>query len=197
MLDNSQLVAPFVPLKDDGDKFIYTELIDRGKQKGNNSARVLKTFYHRSQEHFWEIWPDIKELCDKNLIRAYTRLAKRSWEKTAQTHAKMVLEALITKNHMGQKTLYARALGTTPAEEKIWVFDVDVVNDKTTEFGYKLVEQGHLLARVPSKKGVHYISKPFDSRQIMWWMQELQITTDELSLHKDHPTNLYIPDGAD
>lgn len=197
ILDNSALVAPFAPLKDDGDSFIYTELLDRGKQKGNNSARLLKTFYHRSQEHFWERWPDIKELCDKNKIRAYTRLAKRSFEKTAQEHARMVLDALITKNHMGAKTLYSRALGKTPASEKIWIFDVDVINEGTTRFGQRIEDQDWLLARIPSKKGVHYISKPFDQRVIEEWYRELLLTSSEISLHKDNPTNLYIPDGAE
>lgn len=78
MLDNSTLVAPFCPPSDDGDTFIYTEMLDRGKKKGNNGHRLLKTFYHRSVEEFWEQVPVIKKLCDLAGIRACTRLAPKS-----------------------------------------------------------------------------------------------------------------------
>lgn len=78
-LDNSALIAPFCPATADGDTFVYTEMLDRGRQKGNNGHRLVKTFYHRSVEEFWSQWPTIKKLCDLTLTRACTRLAPRSY----------------------------------------------------------------------------------------------------------------------
>lgn len=203
MLDNSTLIAPFVPEKDDGDTFIYTEMLDRTARKGNNGKRLLKTFYHRSQEEFWEQWPTIKLLCDMSEVRAYTRLAPRSYEKVANQHLKMVVEAHVAKNHAGVKTLYNRALGTTSPNTKYWLYDVDVVSDISKQFGLWLTGDPFgvgktinlLVAEIPSRKGVHYIAKPFNPMDMPRVFNEV-FQRGEISLHKDNPTNLYIPEGA-
>jgi hypothetical protein len=197
MLDNSELIAPFCPPSDDGDTFIYTEMLDRGKKKGNNGHRLLKTFYHRSVEEFREQVPVIKKLCDIAQIRACTRLAPKSYERVGVVHTKMVVEAALTRNWAGMKSLYNRSCGITSPNTKIWLFDVDVINKDTLAFGKKIEVDGNMLAIIPSKKGLHYIVKPFDTRIIEQYFQELCLTESEIFLHKDNPTNLYIPDGAD
>ncbi len=203
MIDNSKLIAEFCPRHLDGDTFIYTEMLDRGKRKGNNGNRLLKTFYHRSVDEFWEQVPVIKQLCDLSCIRACTRLAPKSYKRVGVTYTKMVVEAALTNNWAGMKSLYNRACGITSPEKKLWLFDIDVIDDKTKSFGDKLKEAGNLVATIPSKKGLHYITNPFDIRLIEIYYQELNIAEPErlnneyISLHKDNPTNLYIPDGAD
>jgi hypothetical protein len=197
MLDNSELVVKFCPDTDDGDTFIYTEMLDRGNKKGNNGHRLLKTFYHRSKEEFLEQVPTIKKLCDIALIRACTRLSPKSYKRVGAVLTKMTVEAALTNNWQGMKSLYNRACGITAANQKIWLFDVDVINDDTKEFEIRLKMDGNHLATIPSKKGLHYISTPFDTRIIEKYCKELSITETEMSLHKDNPTNLYIPDGAD
>src|SRR6185295_3080112 len=109
MLDNSKLIAPFCPISDDGDTFIYTEMLDRGKRKGNNGHRLVKTFYHRSVEEFWEQWPVIQKLCDLTLVRACTRLAPKSYKRVGATFTRLVVEAALTDNFSGMKSLYNRA----------------------------------------------------------------------------------------
>lgn len=197
MLDNSTLIAPFVPDTDDGDTFIYTEMLDRGQKKGNNGNRLVKTFYHRSKEEFWEQLPTIKQLCDMTKTRACTRLAPKSYQKVGKRLGVMTMEAIVAENWAGMKSLYNRACGITPPNEKLWLFDVDVVQQNTLEFGKRAKEAGHWVATIPSKKGLHYIAKPFDTRIIDEWMRDLLLTASEISLHKDNPTNLYIPDEAD
>lgn len=113
----------------------------------------------------------------------------------------MVVEAALTKNWAGMKTLYNRACGVTSPKRKIWLLDVDVIKPETLELGERIKNNGHLLATIPSKKGLHYIITPFDVRVLERYYQELGINlladTEEVSLHKDNPTNLYIPDSAD
>lgn len=196
-LDNSKLIAPFAPLVEDGDTFIYTELLDRGKRKGNNGHRLLKTFYHRSQEEFWEQWPTIKLVCDMTKIRACTRLAPKGFEAVGRLHTKMIVEAAMSNNWAGMKSLYNRACGTAPAKEKLWLFDVDIKNEATLDFEKWLKDEGVWVATIPSKKGLHYISKPVNVLHVQERWRASNITEEQLSLHKDNPTNLYIPDGAD
>lgn len=194
MIDNSQLVRGFVPTEDDGDSFIYTELLDRSKGKGNNVNRLIKTFYHRSREEFDEQMPAIKELCDWGKVRAYTRLGTRSFEKVSKVFVQLVVDAALSGNHQSQKRMYSRALGTVTPVKKVWLLDVDELTEQTKQLGIQLLMDSHLLATIPSRKGCHYIIRPFDERTYTGsrgWN-----VFGDVQLHKDNPTNLYIPDGA-
>lgn len=206
MINNYQLVREFVPggLKGppaDGDLFLYTELMDRTKRVGNNGVRIVKTFFHRNLDDFDRHFTLMQKICDAMGVRAYTRLAPRSFEATAQLNARLVLDALISKNHAGVKTLYPSACGKVTPVRKIWLFDVDVISDKSKLFGDWLGFRGHLLETIPSKKGLHYISKPFDKRLLTGELSDQIgsmdcIMPEGVSLHLDNSTNLYVPDNA-
>ncbi len=196
MLDNSKLIAPFCPETEDGDTFIYTEMLDRTARKGNNGQRLLKTFYHRSQEEFWDQWPTIQKLCDMSQVRAYTRLAPRSYKSVGKNFAKLVMDTVVSENWSGMKSLYNRACGTTSPNQKYWLFDVDKIDDASNSLARHLEEKGFLKARIPSRKGEHFITVPFDPRLFSIKTFEDWSQWGEVSLHKDNPTNLYIPDGA-
>lgn len=189
-LDNSALVAPFCPAQADGDTFIYTEMLDRGKRKGNNGHRLVKTFYHRSVEEFWDQWPTIQKLCDMSKVRACTRLAPRSYAKVGREFTRMVVEASLTANWAGMKSLYNRACGIVSPNTKLWLFDIDEVNEFSERLRGQLETDGHLVAVIPSKKGQHFITRPHRA-------YEHSQSVNAVTIHRDNPTNLYIPDGAD
>lgn len=198
ILDNSELVAPFCPAQPDGDTFIYTEMLDRGQRKGNNGHRLVKTFYHRSVEEFWSQWPTLKALCDLAKVRACTRLAPRSYAKVGALFTRMVVDASLTDNWAGMKSLYNRACGSVGPDRKLWLFDVDAIDIRSERLVTILTERGVFRARIPSKKGEHLISSPFDMRDIGGASGDgLMPQFGAVQLHKDNPTNLYIPEGAD
>lgn len=195
MIDNSALIAPFCPAQPDGDTFIYTELLDRGKRKGNNGHRLVKTFYHRSVEEFWSQWQTIKQLCDMVGVRACTRLAPRSYAKVGATFTRLVVESALTSNWAGMKSLYNRACGITTPNQKLWLWDVDEINDEAKAFYDWLASLDVVVTFVPSKRGVHIITRPFDHKgrvRADGFLEAIQT----IQLHKDNPTNLYVPDGA-
>ena len=196
-IDNLKIIATFMPEKDDGDTFCYTEMLDRGKKKGNNGHRLLKTFYHRSREEFWEQVPVIQKLCDMSLVRACTRLAPRSYKKVGREFTRLVVETAMSENWAGMKSLYNRACGITSPISKLWLFDVDKIDDDSNYFVHCLNEKNLIIARIPSKKGEHLITAPFDLRLYNNDAGCLAARFGEVQLHKDNPTNLYIPDGAD
>ncbi len=199
MIDNSDIVRPFVPESEDLGLFVYTELLDRTKRVGNNGVRVVKTFYHRSREDFDRHLPLMRKLCDATGARAYTRLAPRSHERVMKHFAKMVMEALCAENWTAGKALFPRACGTVTPEKKVWLFDVDEVTGHTDAFGLWLSQENLLLATVPSKKGLHYITPAFDLRRWSPYQDPGALVmhgVGGMSLHKDNGTNLYIPDDA-
>lgn len=196
MIDNSEIIAKFCPSVGDGDTFIYTEMLDRSKRKGNNGVRLLKTFYHREEAEFWEQWPTIKKLCDLASARACTRLAPRSYRKVGVTFTKMVVEAALTDNFAGMKSLYNRACGTTAPNEKLWLWDVDEANAESNALHDDLVRIGVLRAIVPSRRAHHFITRPFNPGALFASVPADGRVLPNVQLHKDNPTNLYIPDGA-
>ena len=202
MIDNSLLIEPFLPSSDDGDTFLYTEMLDRGKQKGNNGHRLVKTFYHRSLDEFREQMPVIRQLCDLARVRAYIRLAPRSWSKVGRHFCQLVVSTAMCENWNGMKSLYNRACGMTGPTKKLWLWDVDLISERSEGLATWLNQHAAplggcggpplLRARIPSKKGEHFITDPFDLRRL-----PDDLCGVDISLHKDNPTNLYIPDGAD
>jgi hypothetical protein len=212
MIDNSIHIAAFCPATDDGDTFIYTEMLDRSKRKGNNGQRLLKTFYHRSVAEFWEQWPTIKKLCDLAGVRACTRVSPRSYRKVGATFTKLVVEAALTDNWLGMKSLYNRACGITAPERKLWLWDFDAVDEVDPNYSALVLASQTLarligthavngipvqIAEIPSKRAFHLITTGFDTRAL----GGLEVPKDgyalpNVQLHKDNPTNLYIPDEA-
>lgn len=193
-IDNSALVAPFCPVTADGDTFIYTEMLDRSKRKGNNGNRLVKTFYHRSVDEFWSQIPVIRELCDLAKVRACTRIAPRSFAKVGREFTRLVVDASLTGNWAGMKSLYNRACGIAAPERKLWLLDVDRIDESSERLASLLRDDGHLIARIPSRKGEHLIARPFDGS--LYWGKHGSGAFGEVSLHKDNPTNLYIPAEA-
>lgn len=191
-VDNSTIIREFVPETWDGDTYVYTELLDRRKTKGNNRFRLVKSFFHRSREEFDSQLNAIRQLCDWYGSRAYTRISPRSFKATAGLHLKMVTEAYIACNYDGMKTLYNKACGNVSPKIKYWMIDVD---DMTVDVPCVLSKwQGHgaspsIVKILPSKTGIHYIVKPFDLSKLV-----LPVGAE---LKKDANTNLYIPDGAE
>lgn len=195
MIDNSAAIAQFCPAQDDGDTFTYTEMLDRSKRKGNNGHRLLKTFYHRCVDEFWEQWPTIRQLCDLTQVRACTRIAPRSYAKVGATFTRLVVEASLTANWAGMKSLYNRACGTTSPNQKLWLWDVDEPGQESQALEAALESRGLFVAKIPSKRAYHLISRPFDVSSVV--DGNGYTTAMTVQLHKDNPTNLYIPDGAD
>ena len=193
-LDNSLFIAPFAPEKADGDTFIYTEMLDRGKKKGNNGHRLVKTFYHRSQKEFWDQWPSIKKLCDLTLTRACTRVAPRSYKKVGKEFCRLVVETALTENWAGMKSLYNRACGIAKPNQKLFLFDVDVIGETSEALRVHIEAEGNMVAIIPSKKGQHFITKPFNTVDLK---KKWGVDDKIISLHRDNPTNLYVPEGAD
>lgn len=187
-VDNHEKIAAFFPEEDDGDTFFYTELLDRRHHKGSNQFRTLKTFYHRSQMHFATQWETIKNLCDNTGARAYTRLTPRSYKMVGRAFTTLVVASAMAEDWRAMHRRYASACGLAPkAGFKLWLFDIDqpgsvdaVALEERLGFGGLDV----LVTSVPSRKGHHLIVRP----------HHVDYRHDGIELHKDNPTNLYVPD---
>lgn len=191
-VDNHELVASLMPATDDGDTFMYTELLNREAKQGNNHVRVVRTFFHSCREQFLVQWPTIKALADAANVRAYTRLGTRSYKRVGAMFTQMVVEAALVGHwqHMGR--IYSSACGRSAPVAKRWLFDVDAPSADSEALRDWLHDHDLLFAVVPSRKGYHLISRPFNAGQNAM----TSALPAGVELHKDNPTNLYIPAGA-
>lgn len=201
MIDNRDIVRRFISPSyvamtgGDGDKpdtFWYTELIDR---EGNGSARfkLLRTFEHTSREQFDEQMDTIVQLCERNNVRAMTRLSARSRKQIAVQMMRRVTMEFTDGHYEVFGRIYASVLGTTAIHErKFWLWDIDERSSDADLLATNLAVLGKLVAIIPSRKGCHLITPGFHvTGQVLEQKEALGVT-----IHKDNPTNLYIPDGA-
>lgn len=192
-VDNSELVRYFVPQVFDGDTFVYTEILNRNKRSGNNKGRLERTFYHRFMAEFDAQLPDIMKWCDFTGARAYTRLSPRSFKKVGHRFFQHQTEQVLAENWEGMRHGYAHACGISTPLVKYWLFDVD---DPTmlaeaeaaidaVPFLPKAPSVQARLVTIPSRKGYHIVTRPFDPRTLR--------LPPGVELKKDANTNLYIP----
>lgn len=191
-IDNFDAVIPFLKFES-ADDFYYLQILQRKKenpQLGSNS-RVIKNYYIKSVEHLLKLKSEIIALCEQFNARASMRLNKRSFEKVSYKTMVNIANSMANREFEFIKASYDRACGlgsNEPKANKKWILDIDKGDDleaiekyltETPPQGFKY------MVRIPSKSGMHLITNPFDLREF----------SDKfpIDIHKDNPTNLYIP----
>ncbi len=187
-VDNSVLIASLLDQKSDGDTFWYTEILDRTKRSaGDNRKRMVRLFRHGSGPELLELMPTIRAMCDATGARAYTRLSPRSHKAVAKALLLLTAEMVTSEQWNSAAYLYARACGRCNIHDRrLWLYDVDLICRASADLGTYLKSNSWLVATVPSRKGLHYVSRPHDP-------EGDGVFSTAASLHKDNPTNLYIP----
>ena len=195
-VDNLEAFLPFLQF-DDKDDFYYLQILQRKKenpQLGSNS-RVIKNYYIKSADKLIARYDEIKELCEHFNARASLRLNRRNFRRVAYKAMQNMANSMANQEYSFIQKSYDRACGLGHAEPKggnTWILDMDEPLSPTdTVLFMEVLERANpkgnkILASIPSKSGYHYITKPFDLR-------EFREAFPEIDVHKDNPTNLYIP----
>lgn len=193
MIDNIKLILPFLKFESKDD-FYYLQILQRKKenpQLGSNS-RVIKNYYIISEEYLLDRYDEIKKLCEIFNARAMIRLNKRSFEKVGFKCMTNLANTMANKEYSFLKASYDRACGLGHNDnEKKWILDIDIINEEFDREVQLFINNiipagGKILGNFKSKNGHHLITKPFN-------LQEFSQKYPEIEVHKDNPTNLYIP----
>ena len=193
MVDNIKLILPLLTFncKDD---FYYLQILQRKKenpQLGSNS-RVIKNYYITSEDYLINRYDEIIELCKVFNARAMIRLNKRSFEKVGYKTMVNLSNTIMNKEFSFLSKSYDRACGLGHNDKnKKWILDVDNV-DEISPIMMSYIDNkcepvgSKCLTIVKSKSGFHLITKPFNVDTFTKHYYNIEI-------HKDNPTNLYIP----
>ena len=202
VIDNYELIEPRLTW-DNPDMFYFIQIFKR--RKGNpgmdKDMILIDNFYIYTKEQFERMYPLIKTTCDAHNARAYFRFNRRSAKQAALQSLKRLTEMIIQENYKAAKGAYASAAGEFHAEkDKTWIIDIDDIDLKDLSDREKIKDiiiglqkktgREPMIFEIPSRNGIHFIARPFNSAAYGTIIKDMGLRTD---LHKDNPTILYMP----
>jgi hypothetical protein len=196
MIDNIAIIEKLLHFSSN-DTFYHLQILKRKKEHpeiGRNSY-VVKTYYISSLDYLNKKYPEIVELCKFHNARAYINLNPRSFETLAFQMLKKVTDQILNKDFKSVRKAYESVSGQFgTGENKSWIIDIDfsetidsVYIDSMTKYIESEMPEGEkIIAKIPTKNGIHLITRPFR-------LDSFSHTFSEVDVHKNNPTLLYIP----
>ena len=178
------------------DDFYHLQIMKRKKEHpelGSNSY-IVKTYYVKRIEELDFYKGEIITLCKYHNARAGINLNKRSFEKLAFQMIKKVADQIMNKDYKSIRKAFESVTGSYSNEkEKKWIIDIDHKNRRTINQIMVFIDniepyQNRFITLLETKNGFHLITKPFNVQLF----KEI-IECNNLEIHKDNPTILYIP----
>lgn len=207
MIDNFDKIRELLSFRSDDD-FYFIQVLQRKKDHApkkvngsNNNSRLIKPYYVGSLEYYDFIKPEIIELCKLFNARAGINLNRRSYEQMSLQLLRKVADQIMNKSFKHSYKAYPSVVGAYNHEtDKRWIIDVDVKDSGLVRKLWELIDmirpfgEKKEITTLPSKSGYHMISRPFDLKQFNETLEEWAFLKKEIpGIHKNNPTNLYIP----
>ena len=199
-IDNFDIIKPL--LKFENENIFYSlEIIQRKKENHEleRHAKLIRDYYLYSVDDLDKLKSSIIENCEKYNARAYLRLNPRDAYRIALYTQKKIADLLLEGNYKAVQNAYQKVVGqhswTGGETKKTWLIDLDdmwadtPMVDEIETFINTLQPcdvPNKVLARIPTKNGIHLITTPFN-------LAEFKKEYGETDVHKDNPTILYIP----
>ncbi len=193
MTDNYELIAPLLRFESEDD-FYYIQILQRHKEHEGltKNSNAVKEYYVGSLEYLESRYAQMKDIATVTNGRVTIRLNRRSWKQCAFRSLEKIAGQCAAQDFISVRKYYSRVCGVYNNETvKRWVVDLDGeqvhLSQDIIEFIDTLRPEGKkLIAKIPSKSGRHLITSPFD-------IQEFNKYYSGIEIHKDNPTNLFIP----
>ena len=199
MKNNFDLVRKMLDF-DNSDTYYFLQILKRRKDNPDlgKDMKVIGDYFIYSMDQFNRMEDEIIQTCITHNARAYFRINKRSSKKTAMQMLKRVTEHIISENYKAIKNAFSSVSGEFHGDEdKKWIVDIDDVSIDTFNHSKKQIEIRELLVDlqtetgrepmlnfIPTKNGVHIITRPFN-------LKRFKEKYPDLDVHKDNPTILY------
>lgn len=196
MINNYSLIAPLLNFEDKDDfymLYVFKRKKDQPENEKDNhqSVRTLKTYCITSLEYLKEREPEYIDLCEHFKARTYIHINKLNHRDISL----LMLERLakrIREGVINQKNLFDSVVGELHSTEKRWIVDIDsadamIIARTCSVITNCMPDELKLLAEIPTRNGVHLITKRFDTiefkKHCNWDIQ------------KHNPTLLYLPNS--
>jgi hypothetical protein len=199
MINNINLIKPLLNFTNEGDfymLYIFKRKKDQpeGERDNHQSVRTIKTYSINSIEYLEKRYDEIIQLSEMFKARAYIHIQKQNHKDVAMN---MITEIVtrIQSGQINQKHVFDSVVGQLKTNEKRWIVDIDVKGfDYVTELADYIdslrPEGPKVEAVIPTKSGVHLITKRFD-------VKEFEKQYPNIDIQKKNPTLLYYPNSLD
>jgi hypothetical protein len=194
MVNNSEIIRGLMNFYSENE-FYFLQILSRKKDNPDQikGLILINSYYIYSLDHFDTILPEVIKICNSTNSRAYFRLNKRDDSKVGLQMIKKISDHLINGNYRNLKNVYDSVVGENSHDkDKTWLIDIDTHDREfidsikvDLEHFQVIAKKEPLLIEIPSKNGVHIITRPFNPNKLKekW----------SVDIHKDNPTCLYIP----
>lgn len=203
MVDNFDQIRKLlkVPEKrtETGQDFYFVQVLQRKKDHKeenkrlgrNNNARLVKAYYIYSLEQFDEYRLEMIALAQMFNARVGINLNMRNSRKLALEMNEQLAACLKSENYNLSK-LYNSCCGMVTGGDKLWLVDIDSKEEEEINRVETVIKhcdpinENKVLARIPTKSGIHLITTAFNSKMF-------SDNCPQVEIHKNNPTVLYIP----
>ena len=201
MIDNLELIKPFLKFYSEDD-YYFLQVLQRKKDRdkipfglggSNNNSRLIRSYFIKSVDHLEKCYPEIKAMCDLFHARAMINLNRRSF-KGSSLQMMVQLAQSIQANNFNNSRMWNNVAGKyNPIKDKLWILDIDNTSNIPPlmcafidHHCSPVLVDSKIQAVIPSNSGIHLITSPFN-------LKEFSLQYPNTEVHKNNPTNLYIP----
>lgn len=193
MVNNFEQIKELLKFDND-DTFYFIQILKRKKEHPElgNTSYVVKTYYIKSVDDLEFFKPEMICLAEFHNARVCINLNRRSFKQMAFQTLRKITDIIMNEDYKSVKAAYNSVCGVHSSEtDKMWILDID--DFESTEdllFTLRHIEPvgSKFIAEIPTKNGVHIITKPFNVETFRTFPEYRKI-----DLHKNNPTILYIP----
>jgi hypothetical protein len=221
MIDNIELIKPLLNFTQDGDFYMLYVLKRKkdqpeGERDNHQSVRTIKAYCVDSIEYLEKRYDEIIQLCEIFKARAYIHVQKQN-HKDVSLNMMVELAQKIQAGQHNQKGLFDSVVGQIKTQEKRWIVDVDIKDEKELQEICEYIDKEcppikscgevhttHLdgtrtmtldygtkiISKIPTKNGYHLITEKFD---VMKFKEKYL----DIDIQKKNPTLLFFPDSLE
>jgi hypothetical protein len=200
MINNIELIKPLLNFDKEGDfymLYVFKRKKDQpeGERDNHQSVRTIKSYCVTSIEYLEKRYEEIMQLCEVFKARAYIHVAKQNHKDVSLN---MITEIVtrIQSGQINQQNVFDSVVGQIKTQEKRWIVDIDtkdgteLLNVMTAISICKPDYSNKVEAIIPTKNGLHLITKRFD-------VKEFGKQYPNIDIQKKNPTLLYYPNSLD
>ena len=206
MINNIDIIKPLLNFEKQGDfymLYVFKRKKDQpeGERDNHQSVRTIKTYCIESLEHLDRRYDEIIQMCEMFKARAYIHVQKQN-HFDVSLNMMVALAQRIQDGNTNQKGLFDSVVGQIKTQEKRWIIDVDTQSIHIKNMMINIIESvrptdkgSKIEAVIPTKNGVHLITKRFDVKE---FGEKLKERGQEIpDIQKKNPTLLYYPNSLD
>jgi hypothetical protein len=205
MINNLELIKPLLNFEKRGDfymLYVFKRKKDQpeGERDNHQSVRTIKTYCIESIDHLDRRWDEIVQMCEMFKARAYIHVQKQNHFDVSLSMMVELAQRIQNGNH-NQKGLFDSVVGQIKTQEKRWIVDVDTTSQHIQNMISNIIEMvkpndgSKIITKIPTKNGVHLITKRFD---VMEFNKQIKERGEAMpDIQKKNPTLLYYPNSLE